>query len=368
MSKTRLIRSILWLLLFIQITSYAQVEFLGDPSEILSASTGVQFYSRTLKGDQNEESIQQWVIPLFSTSRWLRDDLHINVSQTLSTAQLEDQPSLSGLESTKVRATYRLSENALTYFGFSLPITGADSDVETARTNNLLYAEALQFGVSRITEGTDLDVGFAYARPMGNLSVGLGAGYILKGSYDRIQGTNPISFDPGDALSLSITGLFRTELINLRGKILFNLYGDDTLGENRFESGNDLTFLAAGTFRFEPLHLTLFLADTIKGESVSEQAGISVNNPFDNRLNAGIGLIYSLMNERLLLKTRASLKRFFDEGETNMQVDNLSGGFQYFLTDSLALDVSIGLLDGKMDTGQTDISGYNLNFLAHYGF
>ncbi len=363
--KAKNISSILGLLLFISGISSAQVEFLGEPAEILSAYGGAQFYSRTLKQDQKEKRIQQWGFPLFATSRWLRDDLHLNVSQTFFMAQLEGNPNLNGLENTQVQAAYRLFENTLTYLGLSLPITGVNSDVKITRTSNLLYTEALQFGVSRIAEGTNLDIGLAYARPMGNLSVGLGAGYVLKGSYERIlQTAEPLRYNPGNAFSLSIGGQFRSGPTSLNGNILYHRYEGDSIDKIRFDSRNDLTFLTTAKFRLRPFHLTLFLADTIKDGSVSEEI-----NPFRNRFNASVGLAYSLLNERLFLKTQASLKRFLDdEARINAAVNTFGGGFQLFITDNLACDISADLMSGEMDSGQTDISGYNLGFLAHYGF
>jgi hypothetical protein len=364
------IRFVLLVFLFIPTLSFAQVEDLSEPPEILSASTGTQFFSRTLKTNQKKENVHQWVFPLFATSRWLREDLKISLSQTLSTAQLEDGPSLSGLENTKIRATYRLFENTLTYLGLSLPITSVASDAETTYLSDLLFTEVLKFRVSRISEGRNLDIGFASVYPLQNLFLGIGAGYILKGSYDRFfQSTETISYNPGNVLSLNIGGEFRSRLTRVTGKILYNYYGDDTIGEINFKTGNELTFLGTATLRLEFLRLTLFLADTIKGDSTFKQEEISINNPFRNRLNTGVTAIYPLLNERLTFKTEVNHKRLFDDGgEYNANVTDFSGGFQLFITDNFALDISAGFIGGKMDNGQTDISGYNLGFLGYYGF
>jgi hypothetical protein len=355
--------------LFLSTTAFGQVGYFSVPAESFSAAAGVQFYSRTLKDEEGEEKVHQWVFPLFATGQWLRRDLHISLSQTLTSAQVEESPSLSGLENTKIRASYRVFENALAYVGASLPVTGVEDDPATTRVNNLLYTEALQFGVARITEGFDLDVGLGYALPLGGLSFGFGAGYILKGDYDRLsQGANLVNYDPGDVLSLSFTGQFRSGQTDLRGKVLYNRYSDDVFGDLRFTSGDELTLLAAGTFPLKPLELMLYVTDTLKGESAAEQAGVSVNNAFRNRLTAGMGLTYPMSNERLLLNAQTSLRRFFgDDGVVESTAASFGGGFQYFITDRLAVDVSTRFITGEINAGQTDVSGYTLSFLAHYG-
>jgi hypothetical protein len=351
-------------LLFSAVCS-AQVAAPGETPETVSAFTGAQFYSRTLEGE-TEESVQQLVFPIFVTAM-IAENLNIRAYQTVSTAELDDA-SLNGLENTRIRGAYGLFRNRLiTYLGLSLPIGGVTPEEETERLNELLYSEPLQFGVSRLTGGFDLDAGFAFAQPFGAMSFGLGAGYVLRGSYDRLsQGDGVISYDPGNALSGTAGFYLNSGVTDLRCGILYAYYGDDSTDGGSFENGNELTFSIAGVFNLDPLTLTVFSADTRKGESDAE--GIEVTNLFTNRLSGGLSLAYSLLDETLTLKTQADIKRLTYDGDTRASVVSLGGGFHLVITDNVALDVSAGIISGDMDDGETEISGFDLSSIIRFGF
>ena len=367
--RIRIISCTLWICLIIPALCFAQVAGLSDPPETISTFIGGRLYSRTLKINGTEEKISQWVSPFFVSGQ-VTEDLKVRIYQTVSTAKLEGGASISGLESTRIRGSYSLFDNAvITYLGVSLPIVRSDPEPDTVHLSSLLYSQELQFGVSRLTEGFDLDMGFAFAHPFGKLSLGFGAGYVLKGGYDRLSNTGGIvDYSPGNALSLT-TGLhYISDLASLRGRILYIHYGDDTVEDDVFKSGDEISFIISAVFRLKPIILTLFLADTIKGENDDLQEQLPVSNLFTNRLNGGISLAYPLLNDTLILKTQASLKRFSDDDDVNAQVATFSGGFRLVITDDLTLDVSGGLITGDTDAGETDISGFNAGLIVNYGF
>ena len=368
--RIRVISCILWICLIIPALCFAQVAGLSDPPETISTFIGGRLYSRTLKNDGAEQKVSQWVFPLLVSGQ-ITEDLSVRVYQTVSTATLEDGPSIGGLESTRIRGSYSLFDNAIiTYLGLSLPVVKSDPEPDTVQLSSLLYSQELQFGVSRLTEGLDMDMGFAYAHPFGRLSLGFGAGYVLKGGYDRLSNEGGlVDYNPGNALSLT-TGLhYISDLASVRGRILYIHYGDDTINEDdTFRSGGELSFITSAMFRLKPIILTLFLADTIKGENDDLQKQLPVSNLFTNRLNSGISLAYPLLNDTLILKTQASLKRFSDDDDVNAQVATFSGGFGLVITDELTMDVSGSLITGDTDAGKTDISGFNIGLIVNYNF
>ena len=369
--KTISIICISWILLIVfSVPGFAQVVRISDPPETILSFTGSQLYSRTLKSDAAEEKVSQWVFPLLASGQ-ITENLGVKIYQTVSTASLKDGPSISGLESTRIRGSYSLFGNSLiTYLGFSLPLVSSEPKAEKIHLSSILYRQELQFGVSRLTEGFDLDMGFAYAHPFGRLSLGFGAGYTFKGSYDRLSNAgDTVNYNPGDALSLTTGFHFLTDPASIRGRILYLHYGDDTIDENdAFKSGDEVSFIGSTTLRIKPVIIVIFLADTIKGENDDLQTQLPVSNLFSNRLNGGISLAYPLLNDTLILKTQASLKRFSDSGDVNAKATSFDGGFRLVITDELTLDVSAGIITGDTDTGATDISGFNLGLTANYGF
>lgn len=365
--KTKLIGCILFLILLPSVTCFAQVVESETPKTI-SVFTGAQSYSRTLEGE-TDETARQLVFPLF-VSAMVTDSLNLRLYQTISTSELEDGPGLDGLENTRIRGSLGLFENRLAlYLGAGLPIFEDTLEADTEDLSELLYRESLQFGVSRLTEGFDLDGGFAFVQPFGRLAFGVGAGYTMRGSFDKLaQKGSLISYEPGDAISTNAGLHFYTGQVALYGGASYFYYADDKVGEDfSFENGNELSFLAATRFQPEPFTITLYGIDTIKsGSDVSEDADIS--NFFTNRVNAGVSLAYSLFSDTLILKTQGNLKWFIDEDETEAKVISFGGGFQLVITDNVALDVLGSLVIGDMEFGETDISGFNLNSVVRVGF
>jgi hypothetical protein len=366
--KIKLTGCILFLILQTSAACLAQVVNPDETEETVSVFTGAQFYYRTLEGER-DETVQQLVFPFFASAA-VTDSLGIRIYQTFSRSELEDGPSLEGLGSTRIRCSLSLFGNRfLTYLGLGLPIDEATPELETEDLSDLLYLEPLQFGVNRLTEGFDVDGGFAFVQPFGRLSFGIGAGYALRGSYDRLgQDEELFSYSPGDVASATAGLHFFTRAMSLHGGASYIYYAEDTIdaGES-FENGDELSFSIATRFQPGPLTITLYGADTIKGDT-DASAGAEITNPFTNRLNTGISLAYSLFSDTFILKTQAKVKWFTDEGEADAKIATLGGGFDLVITDNMKLDVLAGYMIGDMDAGVTDISGFNLSSVIRVGF
>jgi len=367
--KTKLTGCILWLILLTSATCLAQVVTSEEYQETASIFTGARLYSRTLEGE-TEEIVEQWVFPLF-VSATVTKNLNIRIYQTVSISKLEDGPDLNGLESTRIRGALSLLDNRLTaYLGAGLPISQVTPEEETLYLSELLYMEALQFGVSRLTEGFDLDGGLAFVQPFGRLSLGIGAGYMLRGSFDKLaQGGNLISYDPGDVINATAGLHFYTGPVLLYGGVKYSRYADDSIGEDEFfENGDELSFSAAMMFRPGPITISLYGNDTIKGDSDASQAEADISNFYTGRVNAGGILAYPLFSDTLILKTQASVKWIIDDDKTDAKAFTFGGGFELVITDNVTLDVLAGFMTGDMDFDGTDISGFNLSSIIRIGF
>ena len=274
--RTKSINCILLMLIVISSPCFAQIVNLEDPPETLSTFTGAQLYSRTLKTGENEENISQWVFPIFISGQ-ITENLNIRLYQTVSTAKQEDGPSLSGLGNTRIRGSYSFFEDRLVaYLGGRFPLASVEPEVETKYLSDVLYSEVLQFGVGRLTDGLDLDAGFAFAQPFGKLALGFGAGYVVKGSYDRLsQSDELVEYNPGDVLSASVGLHFRNDTTIFHGRVLYIQYGKDKIEEEEvFKSGSEISFGGSISIRLGASVLTLFLDDTVKAESENLQEDI----------------------------------------------------------------------------------------------
>ncbi|MEW5767041.1 MAG: hypothetical protein AB1797_05350 [bacterium] len=367
---------ILWLLLM-SANAEAQIEGNLLSPEAVSVFAGTQFYSRTVEYADRKEEVQAWVFPLFVTGAEIKG-WNIWVHQPGFSAQLKGDSSVSGLADTRIRASrFFLDETAIVAGGLSLPLTGIEPEADLLDLEGLLNTEVLQFPVSKLTEGFDLDLGIAWAKTFKTISVSMGGGYLVKGSYDRIyqvmgDEASVGEYDPGNELSLTAGFNFRRGITSLHGKILYLRYGDDTLkGEYMFTSGPELSGYLSATFRFRPVTLILFAKDTIKDEdSFPQDIDIPTRNSFATRFEAGTGLICPLLDEAIILKAETSMKNLSDaDGEITDQVLNFNLGGQVSLRPDLVLEAKVDfLLNGYMDDGEADISGFGLGLLLHYSF
>jgi len=358
---------ILCISLFMSILCLARgQDFPVGSSETISTFAGFQFYSRTLKGKE-EEKVQQWVLPVSLAGR-IGENLKFRVYQTMSHAQIEDGPSLSGLGNTKIRGSYVLLENALvTYLGLSIPVASVEPTTETVPLSNLLYTDVLNFGVNRLTEGFDLDLGFAFAQPFGKLSFGLGMGYLIRGSYDRLSQGG--TYNPGNPISLSAGINSFSRLVNLGFKVIYVHYGDDKIeAGDSFENSDSLSFRISIKPRFKPIAIRLLLADTMKFGDDDLDEETTINNFFKNRLSGGLFLAYPLLGDTITLKAQAVVKMLLDDSGTNAKSASFGGGFRILLTDNLKLDFSTNIINGDMEAGETNISGFDLSAMVGYGF
>ncbi len=351
------------------VACFGQVEDPEDVPKTVSIFTGAQLYYRELEGE-TEETVQQLVFPLF-ISAMVTDSLNLRLYQTVSTSELEDGTSLDGLESTRIRASLGLLGNRLMiYVGAGLPISEETPEPDAEDLNDLLYRESLQFGVSRLTEGFDLDGGLAFVQPFGRLSLGVGAGYIMRGSFDRLTPAEKlVSYEPGDAISANAGLHFYTGAVGLYAGASYFYYEDDIIGDDlSFENGDELSFSVVTRFQPGPLTITLYGIDTIKGDSDASEEDADISNFFTNRVSAGGSLAYPLFSDTLILKAQGNLKWFIDEDETEATVASFGGGFQLVITDNVALDILGSYLIGDMEFGGTDISGFNLSSIIRIGF
>lgn len=373
--ETKLLGCILWLLLMAA-NSEAQIDGNLLSPEAISVFAGAQFLSRTIEYEDGEEKVHQWVFPLFVTGAKIKS-WNIQVHQPAFSAQLKGDSRVSGLASTRIRASrFFLDDAAIVYGGLSLPLAGIEPEVDILDLEDILNTEVLQFPVSKLTEGFDLDLGVAWAKTFKTISVSIGGGYQVKGSYDRIyqvMGDEGMvgEYDPGNELSVTAGFNFRRGITSLQGKILYLRYGDDTLkGEYTFTSGHELSVSLSAAFRFRPVTLIIFAGDTIKDEdSFPQDIDIPTRNSLKNRFNIGSGLIYPLLDEAIILKAETSMKSLSDaDGEITDKAVNFSVGGQVSLRRNLVLEARVDLLNGYIDTGETDISGFGLSLIVHYEF
>jgi len=343
-----------------------------DLPEKFSGFTGPSLYYRALG---NNEKIQQFVIPLLLTGV-ITHNLNIRVYQTYSYAQLDDsglkeKSTLSGLENTKIKAYVSLFQDTLRiYSGLSLPIQKTELNTKNARLDSLLYDDILQFGVIRITEGLDVDSGFSFVRPSGNLLFGLGAGYNIRGIYDILsQNEKIVSYNPGDSFTATTGIQYIAKDTKLSSRFLYLHFGTDKIDKDEvFKSGDEFSVIASANLKFAPLIWNITLADTLKAKSEEIQKGIIIRNTFDNRLDGGFSISIPLLKGIFIPSIQTNIKGILDNGDMRSKAASIGGGFQLIPMEGLIIEVFSSYMIGDMDFGEVNVNGFNLGLNINYSF
>jgi len=345
-------------------------ELLDESPRTISTSAGFRFQSRALEGENQSETVRQWTLPLFLAGR-IGENLQFRIYQTAFDAKLEDGSNLRALENTKIQGSYVLLENTLvTYLGLSVPVNSIEPIPENAHLSNILYREVLDFSINRVTAGLDLDMGFAFVQPVGRLSLGFGMGYLIRGSYDRLSQEGTLTdYNPGNPLSISAGLNSFSKMFSWGGRIIYIHYGDDEIdAENSFENSDAISFRISAKARPGPFTVGLFLGDTVKIESDNLNEGVVISNFFRNRVSGGLALAYPLLAEIIILNGQVEGKAFLDDDGISAKMLLFGGGFRILLTDNLKVDFSARLINGDMDAGRKDVSGFDLGAAVGYGF
>ncbi|MBD3183735.1 hypothetical protein GF312_15705, partial [Candidatus Poribacteria bacterium] len=240
--KMKLIIFYLFIFLNLYSLCYAQLEEFNDPQRLFTASLGGYLFSRKLQGQDEEENINQLVLPVYAEG-FLIKNLNIMIHQSISYSKLNDAE-LSGLENTLFRFSYNFFDDALIpYLTFRIPIVKVKPEIETARLDSLMYNEVLHLDVKRLTQGFDVDAGFGFTHSIGDLAFGFGAGYIIRGSYDRLsQDGNTASYNPGNSFSGTAGFRLPMGILSFGGGAIYLYSGDDTIDDAEvFKNGSEVS-------------------------------------------------------------------------------------------------------------------------------
>ncbi|HTY12334.1 MAG TPA: hypothetical protein VMF88_14830 [Bacteroidota bacterium] len=202
----------------------------------------------------------------------LSNRILISVANSPAISKL-DTLTLQGVADTRVGFSYVLPGDAWWINGgVSLPtgITKLTDDQLTIAT--LISESSLDYNVPVFGQGTNANLGFAYAYPVQRrLIVGCGASYVYKGEYQpvSVEGFNQM-YKPGDEISANI-GLDYTsfsKLSRLSADITVTNYFPDKLGgENFIQSG--LRFMVLGVYSVKtgPVTHRLLLRTRLRTQS-----------------------------------------------------------------------------------------------------
>lgn len=359
--------SALILCLLIEGTAFGQVIFTSNPQPV---SVYLLPYLQNWKLDsQNEsKSVNQFSLPLFINIK-PTNNLKFWIVDSFSTSSLDkngNKIDQNGISDTKVKASYSMfDQHFLLTLGANLPTGKADVDTKELELANLLYDEVLGFRVNKLGAGLDIDAGMAIAANSGPYGLSLSTSYLRRGSYTDVKG-NTSDYKPGDEFGIVGTFDLITDKATLNGDAGYTHYGSDKVNSTKsFKEGDEVRGKILVTLRFDPVILGLSLADTIrmKDKIIGSNSVLTVeeSNSHGNRLDANFIGQY-LITRQLSVSPLTGLTFIADNGygKSGAFVWNLGGSIQFAPNRDASFSLNAKYLKGNMDSGDTNISGYEV--------
>ncbi len=355
MRKTFVILLIVFGSTLLGIPTHAQPKF-QYPAE--KGSFGPRFYFQTwrLNSSAGNATIRAFFTPLFVAIP-LSSKFDLSISGAVASSSLKSGTSqtLQGLVDTKIHGIMKFNDyHWLLHFGLNLPTGKNALEAQEAKVNNVLTETVLGFPLKRYGRGLEVDGGVAYAFAVNeNLKAGFGAGILLKGEYLFLQ-NSPLSFNPGD--EVSVTGGFDFKKNNLvtRWNLLAKIFQKDQInGQAAFKEGTQIEAEGIITFSGKKFAAAVTLKDVIKAGNVTYASGGEILNAAKDNFPGNIflsnGQATYNVSERLALTTSLGLS-VFGKSEVQLgeaQIFTLGGGLQFKSSEHLMLNTAFSFSTGE---------------------
>ena len=326
----------------------------------ITLGSGVHFQRWNGEGDQ---TISEFSIPItFIVPVSKKLSLDLVTGSGFATLDRGSSTSLNGLTDTKVRASYIVGdEMALITAGLSTPTGKTELDASEQMVSLYLSQNALGFRTPNFGQGLDINVGVATARKLGEMVLGVGVGYLMKGEFTPWDGGT--EYAPGNELSLT-AGLDR-KVMDGEGKltldVVYTLYGEDkTNNIKTYQSGNKILVQALGRFKAGGLDWRVHLIERSKAENTSYWGINESASSNGNQLEAGLTVLKS-QSRSLGLRGLVDLKLYgeneFKRGKATMF--GIGPGVNYKLSPRRSLDLNLKYCRGSLD--DASLSGIDLS-------
>jgi hypothetical protein len=224
------------------------------------------------------------------------------------------------------------------------------------------------FQVPYLGQGLDLSISATTAREINNFALGLGAGFIHRGSYSPFK-DQELNYNPGDEISFSL-GLDRPIHRNSRMMldISYCIYTQDKAEKIAiFKSGNKLLFAGAYCYDSEFYSLVISANGRLKaknhvgsGRLVAERLNSNCSE-FEIGATAGLKL-HKDMTVRAALEGKLYSNNELEIGGAKLA--GIGGGIDKNVSQSVVLDADLRFYFGSLDQGYKSVGLTGLKLLG----
>lgn len=359
--------SLLILCILIESSAFGQAIFTSG-SQLVNVYLLSYLQNWKLDSQNESKSLNQFSLPLFVNIR-PTNNLRFWLIDSFSTSSLDkngNKVNLNGISDTKIKASYSMFDNRfLLTLGANLPTGKAELDQKELEVANFLYNEVLGFRVNKLGTGLDINAGIAIAMDSGPYGISVSTSYLRRGSYTNVTG-NTSDYKPGDELGIVTALDLITDKAVFNGDLSYTRYGSDEInGTKSFKEGDELKGKILVTFRLDPVILGLSLADSIRMKNQIASSNITLtteeNNSHGNKLDASLIGQY-LITRQLSISPLTGITFLANNGygKSGAFVWNAGGSIQFAPNRNASFSLNAKYLKGNMESGDIDVSGYEV--------
>ena len=223
------------------------------PGTTVGASATLETISLSDGGPTSLDGLDLFTV-LFAGRADLNERVRLGISGGFARGALTrpdgSEATLSGLTDTRITLSVPLVDEYVVFSLVGVAPTGvSEQDAVEAEVANVVAADLLPFRVSHWGAGGGIGANLGIARPICDIGVAFGVGYVLGREYSPVLG-DAFAYRPGNALT--ITGAVDMG-VGQEGKVALQAaletYSDDQVdGRNLYQAGN--RFLVNGTYVF----------------------------------------------------------------------------------------------------------------------
>ncbi|HIO47493.1 TPA: hypothetical protein EYN23_09115 [Candidatus Poribacteria bacterium] len=364
-----------------------------DRAFLIYSIPHLQNWSITNKIDKTQTRLTQISIP-WTAQLWLSNRTRMVLTQSSAISEfnldkLEDQDkselTLQGMGDIRLKIKHQLLDSLMVIAGTNFPTgkTGIDPETDEEEVLKHLFNDALDFQTGRLGEGWAFDIGTAYARQLAGITFGIGANYLYKNTYLRQLLNDPrrkVNYNPGTDISFT-SGFSAGSVLQFHSDFTYIIHTRQTIRgtgvfdkeKNYFEQGPDLLVDGGITYKRQRLQLDIF--GQLLDREDSSRPDVSKNNRLEivdvnqnNRRRYVLRIMYQTGGSSTISATVED-KLLEDQNQ-----ERVASILSYYLDSHFQLANPIGLTfglkisNGKMNEGQTRLSGYGCYAALTTGF
>ena len=325
-------------------------------NKIGSAGASFQFWHA------DRDQVRQLSVPVtfvFPVNERLR--LDVATSPAFSGIETGGTANLGGPSDTRISGSYLLAEEKfLLTFGVNVPSGKSALKPEEFSVAGILALHALDFQVPILGQGVDVSGGFVMAQRLSGFVLGIGAGYLMRGSFKPVFDSG-YEYNPADEISFSL-GVDRP--LSRRSKLMFDasytLYGDDAAnGTSVFKSGDRITLQALYYTSGELMTYVLSVRNRMQGKNELGSGTLIPERENSNGNELELNGIASLgLSRKTSLRGALEGKLYSDNAykRGGATVGGIGGGLSKSIGSSLVFDADFRFYLGKLNVGTREVN------------